>query len=124
MISYLYIYISMISIEKYMAKSSLGVSPHQQKTILKSWFLSLLQDSATNMIRKSWLSLGHEIQTIHFAPQISRELFFFRKSPAFDTRQNLTSTDFHIEMAENPSVNQPFTNVIMNCTTKRAPTKK
>lgn len=115
----------MISIEKYMAKSSLGVSPHQQKTILKSWFLSLLQDSATNLIRKSWLSLGHEIQTIHFAPQISRELvFFFRKSPAFDTRQNLTSTDFHIEMAENPSVNQPFTNVIMNCTTKRAPTKK
>lgn len=67
----------MISIEKYMAKSSLGVSPHQQKTILKSWFLSLLQDSATNLIRKSWLSLGHEIQTIHFAPQISRELVFF-----------------------------------------------
>ena len=69
----------MISIEKYMAKSSLGVSPHQQKTILKSWFLSLLQDSATNLIRKSWLSPGHEIQTIHFAPQISRELFFFSK---------------------------------------------
>ena len=57
-------------------------------------------------------------------PKSAENCFFFRKSPAFDTRQNLTSTDFHIEMAENPSVNQPFTNVIMNCTTKRAPTKK